>query len=256
MDRKLVREVDLIRQINSELAEYPESSGCELTGVYKLREQDAEGCNRSVGFYRGGVAPIEIFRPIVERVILNFQSRYNIQVSDPVYRTGYEGAPDEPNRHLYLSFLVDTNCINARRNTPAMNQLEAWAQKDLIVLETSEVALTEMVVGDNQSRTRKAYQFIYTMSAITTSIEQRQLHEIEKFLFPDGAKTPNQRNDVEIVFNAGKYSRPLITNDGGSKSQPGGILGNRQHLARLGINVLRPEEVVELVRNAIKERDY
>ena len=46
------------------------------------------------------------------------------------------------------------------------------------------------------------------------------------------------------------------TNDGGSRRQPGGILGNREKLlSQLGIQVLTDEEAVRLIRELIEERD-
>ena len=46
-------------------------------------------------------------------------------------------------------------------------------------------------------------------------------------MFPNGAKDDNELNDVRIVCEAKKYEAILVTGDGGSKAQPGGILGNR-----------------------------
>jgi hypothetical protein len=78
---------------------------------------------------------------------------------------------------------------------------------------------------------------------------------IEKALFPNGAQTPNDRKDIEIVFNAAKYGATLVTGDGSSRSQPGGILGGREALRRLGIRVLTDSEAVGVVREKIVERD-
>lgn len=162
----------------------------------------------------------------------------------------------KPERRLVtIGFLVDTNCVNARQSLPAMNQLESWAANEIIELLTSKTAQNEMASGNNADRSRKAYSFIYTMSAISTLQERVQLQRIEHALFPDGAKTQNERNDVDIVFNAGKYRRPLITNDGGSKAQPGGILGSRIRLAALGIEALTPEGAVDRVQTALRRRD-
>jgi hypothetical protein len=156
---------------------------------------------------------------------------------------------------LQFSFLVDTNCVNAKQKLEAMNQLEAWAGNELITLLTAKTAQDEMLTGGNAERAAKAYTFIFTESAITTESERRLQEKIETILFPGGAADSNQKNDVEIVFNSAKYMRPLITNDGGSNTQPGGILGNRAKLADLGISVIRPEEAVAQIRDAIAFRD-
>lgn len=47
----------------------------------------------------------------------------------------------------------------------------------------------------------------------------------------------------------------FLSDDGGSKRQPGGILGNRDKLAALGIQGLRDHEAVELVKQKIIHRD-
>lgn len=58
-----------------------------------------------------------------------------------------------------------------------------------------------------------------------------------------------------MVFNARKYDAVLVTADGASKSQPGGILGNRDALKKLGITVMTDVEAVALVDGAIQRRD-
>ena len=60
---------------------------------------------------------------------------------------------------------------------------------------------------------------------------------------------------MEIVFNASKYERILVTNDGGSARQSGGILGNRDGLKQLGIEVKTDEEAVALVKQHVRDRD-
>lgn len=69
-------------------------------------------------------------------------------------------------------------------------------------------------------------------------------------------KNANQRNDVELVFTARKYHAILVTRDGGSKSQPGGILGNRNRLLRdFQVQAVTPEEAVIRIRTLIARRD-
>jgi len=100
----------------------------------------------------------------------------------------------------------------------------------------------------NSIRTEKAYSYISTETLASTPDEARMLRKIKDILFPRGVKNINERNDVEILFNAWKYGAILITDDGGSKRQPGGILGNRDKLTALGIQVMRDHEAVEIVK--------
>jgi len=161
-----------------------------------------------------------------------------------------------PRRYVGLRFQIDTNRINARQGLPSMNQLEIWARNGVIELEISERALQEAMIGNNTERTAKAIDHIFSMTYADTNNEQNRLRNIQQILFPGGVKDRNQKNDVEIVFNAGKYCYTLITNDGGSKSQPGGILGNAYNLKKqLDIDVVSDSEAVNLVQRRIRDRD-
>lgn len=59
---------------------------------------------------------------------------------------------------------------------------------------------------------------------------------------------------MKIVYEAAKYGATLVTSDGGSKRQPGGILGNRNKLKDM-VKIRSPEEAVSEVRDKIQERD-
>lgn len=160
-----------------------------------------------------------------------------------------------PDRFVYLSFHLDANRINSRGGLSNVSRLERWHEDGVIMLEMSEVAQQEARTGGNVQRTRKALGYIFSMTLAHTAAEQQRIRQIEAILFPNGAATQNERNDVEIAFNAAKYGRILVTADGDSQSQPGGILGNRTELQRLGVRVMRDSEAVELVRERIEVRD-
>jgi hypothetical protein len=119
----------------------------------------------------------------------------------------------------------------------------------------SGTAHREAQVGGSAQRTRKANQQIFTVTAPASPNDSR-FKQIENVLFPDGAQDDNQRNDVRIVDDAIHYAAILVTTDGGSRTQPGGILGNRARLANLfGVRIVSPEEAVSLVREKLRERD-
>jgi hypothetical protein len=158
-------------------------------------------------------------------------------------------------RFIYKSFQIDTNRINARGGLEHMNQLERWRDEDVIHLDMSEVAHGEARSGNDARRSEKALGYIYSITHADTSAEQAQMRAIESILFPNGPANQNERNDVEIVFNALKYSRILVTNDGASKTQPGGIIGKRNELAALGLRIMRDFEAVEYIKSEIRRRD-
>ncbi|HEX7049481.1 MAG TPA: hypothetical protein VF188_04660 [Longimicrobiales bacterium] len=160
-----------------------------------------------------------------------------------------------PDRFVYRSFQIDTNRINSRGRLQYMNQLEEWHRNGVIHLDMSQVAHGEALSGGDQRRASKAVTYICSMTMASTQLEIEQMRAIEAVLFPEGAADQNERNDVEIVFNSIKYGRTLVTADGDSRTQPGGILGNRAALERLGARVMRDSEAVAHVRQEIARRD-
>lgn len=101
-------------------------------------------------------------------------------------------------------FHIDINRINTRGLLINMNRLGTWHDCGVIALEMSEPALSEAAVGGRVSRSRKARNYVYTSTIATTTDEQNQLMKIAECLFPNGAGTQSERNNVEIVFNAWK----------------------------------------------------
>ncbi len=137
-----------------------------------------------------------------------------------------------------------------------MNKLEKWERDDLITIIISGKVLEESRKGGNRQRSQKAVGGVFTIPTSPNNEEIDILRKIEKILFPDGAKNINEKNDVDIVFDAWKYPAILITADGDSKRQACGILGNKQKLKNiLDIDVMTDKEAVELVETKIKKRD-
>ena len=157
-------------------------------------------------------------------------------------------------RSLHMMLHIDTNRLNARQALATMNQIEKWVDDEVILINMSEAAYDEARAGSNQQRTRKATGFIFTIENDDEVSIHPTYQRIEAALFPEGAKDQNQKNDVRVVFEAQKYGAILITNDGASKSQPGGILGNRDKLKGM-VRIFSDEEAVEFIRSKITERD-
>lgn len=159
-------------------------------------------------------------------------------------------------RRLGLSFQIDTNCINARGKLEAMTLLEEWQSKDLIEVLFSEPALNESFAGHDERCVARASEYVFSLDSSLQQQDTSVELEIERILFPTGARTASERSDVRIVMHARKYHCILVTNDGSSKRQPGGILGHRHELKeRVGVTVLRPEEAASLVREKTSSRD-
>jgi len=159
-------------------------------------------------------------------------------------------------RELGLSFQIDTNRINSRSKLPAMNRLEDFRKKGLIEILLSAPAQHEALANREPGRVAKAYSYIFSLDTFRGPEEIAKEEEIEQILFPGGARATSEHNDVRIVAHALKYHCILITADGGSKRQLGGILGHREELRqRVGVRVLTDEEAVSLVERRIQSRD-
>lgn len=157
-------------------------------------------------------------------------------------------------RMLYMPVLhIDTNLINARQRLPSMNQLEQWFKDEIILINMSSTAHQEAQAGGSKDRARKANEQIFTVTEPVSETDPL-FKEVADAFFPGGVGDDNQRNDVRIVCEAIEYQAILVTADGASKTQPGGILGNRHKLSGL-VQVMSPEEAVAFVRGKIIERD-
>ena len=150
-------------------------------------------------------------------------------------------------------FHLDTNLLNAKQKLPEVNQLEKWIEDEVILIVMSATARGESLAGSNLLRVKKANTHIYTVSDPINESDPLY-RRIESCIFPDGAKDENQKNDIRIVCEAEKYQAILITNDGASKSQPGGILGNRDKFSDR-IKIMNPMEAVQFVQGHIQQRD-
>ena len=93
-----------------------------------------------------------------------------------------------PSRSIYRMFQIDTNRINARQKLNSMNLLERWADNGVISIDLCEVALIEASAGKSKSRKQKAESHIYSFSEITSPKELEMIAQIEKIVFPNGAK--------------------------------------------------------------------
>ena len=158
-------------------------------------------------------------------------------------------------RMLYTPvFHIDTNLINARGKLDNMNQIEKWADDGVLLINMSGVSFKEAKADGNPLRTRKALSHIFTVTDVAIDLNDPLYLKIEAALFPEGAKTKNERNDVKIVYEASHYVAILVTRDGGSRSQPGGILGNRDKLKGI-LRIFSDTEAITIIREKIAERD-
>jgi hypothetical protein len=158
-------------------------------------------------------------------------------------------------RKILPDFHLDTNRINGFGCLKYVNIMEALNASGVINLKHCETVDKEIMREHARKRVAKTFNRMIPYALISTDEERSKLQAIEAALFPNGASTGNERNDVRICFTAMKYSAVLVTDDGASRSQPRGILGCKTELARLGVCVMRDYEAVSLIKQKIHERD-
>jgi hypothetical protein len=259
----LLSRSDLLAALNSALAQESSCIDCQFAApIFQLRTPDESGSNWSDSLtLRCSGRDVAGCVAAARRVAATVRAKYNLRNDDDKLQEQHL-APSEylkteftVDRSVYVGFIIDANRINARQADPHMNRLERWRDNEVIELMMSESSHQEASAGGDPRRARKVSTHIFSITMASTAGEQEELRSIEKILFPGGAVTPNQRNDIDIVFNAAKYRRILITADGGSKRQPGGMLGNRLALAQLGVRIMTAEEAAAFVQQKIKDRD-
>ena len=238
--------------------EVRKSSGCEeclvTGGLLPLAEPDESGCNWSDSLYlnAGDVSPA-LYRPVVREVLVRARSGINITCESSA---AYRSVPlAMQHRELYTPvFHIDTNRINSRGNLPMMNQLEKWANDGVVLINMSGVSFREASDGADRLRTGKAQSYVFTLTDSDIETSSKLYRDIEKILFPNGAQTPSQQNDVKIVCDAAHWKAILVTADGNSKRQPVGILGNKARLSSI-VKIMSDDEAVAFIRLKINERD-
>ena len=112
-----------------------------------------------------------------------------------------------------------------------------------ILLSMQKTAYSEAGFG-SLLRQQKSELYLYEEIINQKQRFEYKYKQIESMVFPNGAKEKNRKNDLEILVYAAITQIPLITNDGASKSQPGGMLGNKVALKKLGIRVFSPSEAL------------
>jgi len=158
-------------------------------------------------------------------------------------------------------FLLDANACNALQGIDELNKMERLANGGIINIMYTETTWREAAFG-SQIRHRKVSQFDW--NGLSEDYENNLLHQpwreqIGRLIFPYGTRTDGQRRDIEALLTVKMSDGYFVTRDGGSKSQPGGILGHKSQLAILGIEVLdftdALEYALEIVSNSRANRN-
>lgn len=147
-----------------------------------------------------------------------------------------------------MRFLLDANLINARQEDATVNELERLGEQGRANLEFAEVAYKEASKGSDK-RACKADKYTWSGATKQFGGESFWREAISEAIFSALVLTVNQRNDVENLLVAKLTNAIFVTRDGASRRQPRGILGSREQLKELGIQVMSPEEAVSLVLN-------
>ena len=262
-ERKIVSSTELNAWLTDEIRKVDGCHDCKLAWKYRLRyPEQHEGCNWSeLNLQLGEDANIHVATKAAAEIEVRAFELFNLEDEPPRLprAPAIELHVNMQRRMLYTPvFHLDANLINARQKLEAVNQLEKWRDEEVICLVMADVAHTEAQAGagaNAEARKRKAASHIFTINDAGEAKEDGTFTKVEKLLWGETVND-NQANDVEVVCEAIKWHAILVTKDGGSESQPGGILGNREELYRqFGVLIYRPEEAVECIRSKVTERD-
>ena len=154
-------------------------------------------------------------------------------------------------------FIADSNRVNSRGGLPAMTALRKLADAgDIKLLYTEEIQAELERCRNPKIRTASRELSALFAKSLDDDEEEDQRGRITRILFPNGLRSDNDRVDVDTIRVAQLWTANVITNDGASKTQPGGILGAASRLHReIGVQVMRDFEAEKLVARLIRERD-
>lgn len=174
---------------------------------------------------------------------MKIDKNHIIQKISEYFKVGLKSFP-------LFRFQIDTNRINARGGKVHMNQLEKWEKDGIITILLSDIVSSEL--KQYSKGFEKTSGQCFTMG-FAEDEKNPEFTKIQNILFPNGCKNENQMNEVPVVFHAYKYKFILVTNDGDSKSQPTGILGNALALQTQlnNFKVVRDSDAVNMVQSEI-----
>lgn len=156
-----------------------------------------------------------------------------------------------------LLFLLDANACNALQRIGELNELEHLAHARKIDLMYTETTWDEAQFG-SLIRRDKVRQFFFvglSKDEENNLLQQPWRDEIGRLVFPHGIKSDSQRRDIEALLTVKMSCGYFVSSDGGSKRQPGGILGHKSQLAVLGVEVLNFTEALKYALQAVSNID-
>lgn len=158
-------------------------------------------------------------------------------------------------RFVFLTFLADSNCNKSLQGREHIDQLEKWRDAGAILFDKSAPWPGKGGVAAVPAR-RTRGKYPYSVDGTETPEDWKLVERIGELLYPGGPRNANSEDHVESVFKAIKYQRTLITGEVTPPSMPCRILGSTERLEReLGVQVVTDAQAVQMVRNAIRQRD-
>lgn len=160
-------------------------------------------------------------------------------------------------RRLRQPFIVDTNRANTRRQLFAMNKLQQWKSDGVIRLNYTFEIQRELERCRNPKFREASHALGVLFARSCSAIEEKeQRDKIAGIIFPNGLKDNTDRVDVDTIRVAQLWGAIVITDDGASKRQPGGLLGATLRLHReVGVKVIRDVDAEGMVSRLINQRD-
>lgn len=162
-----------------------------------------------------------------------------------------------------ISVYIDTNCINARQNSSALNELEKLYEEGLILIEKTDTLDTELARGTGYPQgQKKSMNYIESYgpvvlgySRIGSSIlgsdeDDKRFSKILEILWGKKIRsmyTSSEIGDAMHIATAARYGGTyFITNENRL------LIKSQEIKNELNIEICRPEDCIERIKKRIK----
>lgn len=163
-----------------------------------------------------------------------------------------------------ISVYIDTNCVNARQNNAALNQLEKLYEEEKIIIETTDTFETELLEGKSYSRgLRKAMNYVFSFgpsvvghsrigSCIVGSEEDdRRLGRVLEIIFGRKLRKDYSRNQIRDAMHLAttiRYGGTYFVTQDNSLLKKAEVI--RKEFQTI---IVTPEDCLRLVRARLKQ---
>ena len=158
--------------------------------------------------------------------------------------------------HRVRRITIDTCCINSKRQDPALNKLEQWAERDCLELQRADEMLIEVLRPGGEGFIDKVlateeHPGLFTIGSSMIGggdvlAGPNLQDELRGILFPHPTLTRNQLSDIQHLHEHIRTGGDIFVSTDGKAFLNDGRQGK---LHRMGIWVFRPNALVDFLKS-------